>query len=260
MPDVVEDEVFERHELALGPEGGAGLGGIGSGDDAGADRTFPQPLVEPGERVVGGRQRTDEVGERGGAKREGAGRWDRGGPGGPGFRGHRGSRCGTGKHYRINNNKSLTQVNKLCHCLTRTPPNRGSSPSIISDYRWGWGLGGSGRIWGFWGGVLGIRAQNRTPGGPWAGRILRSPPAQGEAPPLPFGPQCFFWPDVGLGRDLGGTGLSFLCRQDGAASIGATQRVKTIAFWAIYTYRNTYWRLKGSNAQKTHHHGRRGRL
>ena len=48
------------------------------------------------------------------------------------------------------------------------------------------------RIWGFWGGVLGIRAQNRTPGGPWAGRILRSPPAQGEAaspavrPPRPF--------------------------------------------------------------------------
>ena len=123
---VVEDEVVERHEFALGPEGGAGLGGVGPGEDAGADRAFPQPLVEPGERVVGGRQRPDELSERGGAKREGAGRWDRGGLGGPGFGGHRGSRCGTGKHYRIRNNKSLTQVNKLCHCLTRTPPKRAS--------------------------------------------------------------------------------------------------------------------------------------
>ena len=124
-PGLMENEVLERHEGALGPEGGAGLGGIGPGEDAGADRAFPQPLVEPGERVVGGRQRPDEVGERGGAKREGAGRWDRGGPGGPGFGGHRGSRCGTGKLYRINNNRSLTQVNKLCHCLTRTPRFRG---------------------------------------------------------------------------------------------------------------------------------------
>ena len=80
-PGLMENEVLERHEGALGPEGGAGLGGIGPGEDAGADRAFPQPLVEPGERVVGGRQRPDEVGERGGAQREGAGRWDRGGPG-----------------------------------------------------------------------------------------------------------------------------------------------------------------------------------
>ena len=119
---IVEDEVVEGDELPLGPEGGAGLRGIGSGEDAGADGRGAQPLVEAGESIVGGRQRPDEVGERGGAKREGAGRWDRGGPGGPGFGGHRGSRCGTGKYNRINNNKSLTQVNKLCHCLTRTPP------------------------------------------------------------------------------------------------------------------------------------------
>ena len=125
-PGLMQNEVLERHEGALGPEGGAGLGGIGPGEDAGADRAFPQPLVEPGESIVGGRQRPDEVGERGGAKREGAGRWDSVGPGGPGFGGHRGSRCGTGKHYRINTNKSLTQGNKLCHCLTRTPPNRAS--------------------------------------------------------------------------------------------------------------------------------------
>jgi hypothetical protein len=79
-PGLMENEVLERHEGALGPEGGAGLGGIGPGEDAGADRAFPQPLVEPGERVVGGRQRPDEVGERGAAQREGAGRWDRVGP------------------------------------------------------------------------------------------------------------------------------------------------------------------------------------
>ena len=97
-PGLMQNEVLERHEGALSPEGGAGLGGIGPGEDAGADRAFPQPLVEPGESIVGGRQRPDEVGERGGAKREGGGRWNRGGPGGPGFGGHRGSRCGTGKH------------------------------------------------------------------------------------------------------------------------------------------------------------------
>ena len=30
-----------------------------------------------------------------------------------------------------------------------------------------------GEVLGFWGGVLAFRARNRTPGGPWAGRILR---------------------------------------------------------------------------------------
>src|SRR5271157_3532278 len=58
----------------------------------------------------------------------------------------------------------------------------GASPSIISDYRWGWGLGGfgwesgakRGGFRGFWGGWLGIRAGNRTLGGrrarPFSGR------------------------------------------------------------------------------------------
>ena len=83
-----------------------------------------------------------------------------------------------------------------------------------------------------------------------------------KARPLPCrsAPKAFFWPGVGLRGTSVGPRYLYLCRQDGVASIGATQRVKTIAFWAIYTYKNTYWRLKRSNAQKTHHHGRRGRL
>jgi hypothetical protein len=52
---VVEDEVVQRHELALGPKGGAGFRGIGPGEDAGADGRGAQPLVEPGERIIGGR-------------------------------------------------------------------------------------------------------------------------------------------------------------------------------------------------------------
>ena len=75
--------------------------------------------------------------------------------------------------------------------------------------------------------------------------------AGGKARPLPCRsvPNGFFWPDVGWGGTSVGPGLLYLGRQGGAASIGATQRIKTIAFWAIYTYKNTYWRLKGSNAQ-----------
>ena len=69
---VVQDEVVERHELPLGPEGGAGFRGIGSGEDAGADGRGAQPLVEAGESIVGGRQRPDEVGERFVAKRKDA--------------------------------------------------------------------------------------------------------------------------------------------------------------------------------------------
>ena len=71
-----------------------------------------------------------------------------------------------------------------------------------------------------------------------------------KARPLP----CRSAPKAFFGPARGGAGprwdrVIFLGRQDGAASIGATQRIKTIAFWAIYTYSNTYWRLKGSKAQ-----------
>ena len=69
---VVEDEVVQRHELALGPEGGAGLGAIGSGEDAGADGRGAQPLVEAGESVVGGGERPHQLRERCAAKREDA--------------------------------------------------------------------------------------------------------------------------------------------------------------------------------------------
>ena len=123
------------------------------------------------------------------------------------------------------------------------------------------GFGGvRGGFRGFWGGILGDPGAKsdarRSLGG---ADFAESAGARRGALPCRSVPKAFL-ARRGVGRDLGGTGFSFLCRQDGAASIGATQRIKTIAFWAIYTYSNTYWRLKGSNAQKTHHHGRRGRL
>jgi hypothetical protein len=67
-------------------------------------------------------------------------------------------------------------------------------------------------------------------------------------------PPRLFLARRGVGRDLGVAGLSFYAHmRSGFNRRGsAAQRIKTIAFWAIYTYRNTYWR---PHAQETHHHG-----
>jgi len=86
IPDSWRNEVLERHEGALGPEGGAGLGGIGPGEDAGADRAFPQPLVEPGEGVVAADSGPMSRRARG-AQREGAGDGTGVGPAGQGLGG-----------------------------------------------------------------------------------------------------------------------------------------------------------------------------
>ena len=58
---VVQHEVVQRHELPLGPEGGAGFRGIGSGEDAGADGRGAQPLVHAGETIVGGGERRHQI-------------------------------------------------------------------------------------------------------------------------------------------------------------------------------------------------------
>jgi hypothetical protein len=63
---VVQHEVFEVDELALEPERGGGVGEMGFGDPAVADRARSQPLVKPRQRVFGSRQRPRELapGER----------------------------------------------------------------------------------------------------------------------------------------------------------------------------------------------------
>ena len=45
---VVEHEVVEVDQLAVEPQAGRGVGEVGAGDKAGADRAFGEPLVEPG--------------------------------------------------------------------------------------------------------------------------------------------------------------------------------------------------------------------
>jgi hypothetical protein len=53
----VENEVVEVDELAFQPQSGTGVGEVGPGDPAVADRAFGQPLVQPGERVLRGGER-----------------------------------------------------------------------------------------------------------------------------------------------------------------------------------------------------------
>ncbi len=50
---VVEDEVFEMDELAVDPQGGAGIREILPFEKAGADRRAGNALVETGERDTG---------------------------------------------------------------------------------------------------------------------------------------------------------------------------------------------------------------
>jgi hypothetical protein len=57
---IVEDEVRDGHELAVEKEARAGVRKIAPADKAVADRTCPQALVEPSERVLGFGQRAPE--------------------------------------------------------------------------------------------------------------------------------------------------------------------------------------------------------
>ena len=57
---VVEHEIVEVDQLAVEPQTGAGVGEVGAGDPAVADRAFGEPLVEPGERILGGGERAGE--------------------------------------------------------------------------------------------------------------------------------------------------------------------------------------------------------
>ena len=73
---VVQHEVFDVDELAFEQERGAGVGEMGPGDPAIADRARSQPLVETGERVLGTRKRQRDLGP--GEQAEGAGGRHRG--------------------------------------------------------------------------------------------------------------------------------------------------------------------------------------
>jgi hypothetical protein len=54
---VVEDEVVEVDERALQPQAGAGVAEVGPGDPALLDRAFGEPLVEPGQGILGDGER-----------------------------------------------------------------------------------------------------------------------------------------------------------------------------------------------------------
>ena len=123
---VVQHEVVERHELALGPEGGAGLRGIGSGEDAGADgrvRSRSSSRASASSAADSGPMRSASAAAPS-AKAPGVGTAV--GPAGQGFGGIEGPAAAQENTIESIHNKSLTQVDKLCHCLTRTPPKRAS--------------------------------------------------------------------------------------------------------------------------------------
>ena len=57
---VVEHEVVEVDQLTVEPQAGRGVGEVGAGDKPVADRAFGEPLVEAGERILGGGERAGE--------------------------------------------------------------------------------------------------------------------------------------------------------------------------------------------------------
>lgn len=59
---VVEDKVVEVDEFAVEPQTGAGVGEVHPADRAVAYWAFGQPLVEAGERILGGGERPGELG------------------------------------------------------------------------------------------------------------------------------------------------------------------------------------------------------
>jgi len=109
-------------------------------------------------------------------------------------------------------------------------PRNGPSLSIISDYRCGWSCGALGAACGVLGRIVresgGKSAARRSLG---AADFAESAGARRGASPAVRAPMPFFGPKRGVGRDLGVAGLSFPGRQDGAASIGAAQRIKTMS-------------------------------
>ncbi|MHC2303380.1 hypothetical protein ACVJBD_007647 [Rhizobium mongolense] len=52
LADVVQDEIFEMHELAAEPQRGAGVGELHSPEEASADRRASEPLVETVQRLT----------------------------------------------------------------------------------------------------------------------------------------------------------------------------------------------------------------
>ena len=57
---VVQNEVFDMNELAVDPGARAGVQEMRARDPALANRTDAQPLVQPGQSVLGSAQRTDD--------------------------------------------------------------------------------------------------------------------------------------------------------------------------------------------------------
>lgn len=53
----MENEVFEVDERAIEPQTGGGVGEVGAGDPAGADRAVGEAFVEPGQGILGGGER-----------------------------------------------------------------------------------------------------------------------------------------------------------------------------------------------------------
>ena len=59
---VVENEVFERNQVAVEPQTGAAVGKMGPGDPALSDRAAAQPFIEAGEAILGGGERSRQSG------------------------------------------------------------------------------------------------------------------------------------------------------------------------------------------------------
>lgn len=60
---VVQDEVFDMHELAVEPQRGRRVGKMQTLDKTVTDRAFVHPLVEPGQKVFGAGERPDQGGQ-----------------------------------------------------------------------------------------------------------------------------------------------------------------------------------------------------
>lgn len=57
---VVENEIIEVDEFAFEPKARAGVGKVSPANPALPNWAFGEPLVEPGQRVLGGRHRSGE--------------------------------------------------------------------------------------------------------------------------------------------------------------------------------------------------------
>ena len=59
---VVENQIFERNQVAVEPQAGAAVGKMGPGDPARLDRAAAQPFIETGEQILGGGERSRQSG------------------------------------------------------------------------------------------------------------------------------------------------------------------------------------------------------